>query len=163
MESLNRKDFIKQAGCSALFLMAMGITITACDTAEVAGPKDDNNPGGGGSGGNTAEGITITPTTITLDLSKSGPAVLNNAGGFLLIGAANAMAVNVNGTIRAFTSVCTHAQCTTSWAYENNRLICTCHNSQFSNEGAVVLGPATAPLKSFVTTRNGNIVTITRG
>jgi cytochrome b6-f complex iron-sulfur subunit len=160
MESLNRKDFIKQAGCSALFLMAMGITVTACDTAEVAGPKDDTTPGGGG---NTADGITITPTTITLDLSKPGAAVLNNAGGFLLIGAANAMAVNVNGTIRAFTSVCTHAQCTTSWAFESSRLICTCHGSQFSTEGQVVIGPATAPLKSFASTRNGNIVTITRG
>ncbi len=160
MESLKRKDFIKQAGCSALFLMAMGITITACDTAEVAGPDDDSNPGGSGG---SADGITITPTTITLDLSKSGPAVLNSAGGFLLIGAANAMAVNVNGTIRAFTSVCTHAQCSTSWAYQNNRMVCTCHGSQFSNEGQVVVGPATAPLKSFATTRNGNIVTITRG
>lgn len=153
MESLNRKDFIKQAGCSALFLMAMGITITACDTAEVAGPDNNSSP----------DGITITPTTITLDLSKPGAAVLNNAGGFLLIGAAKALAVNVNGTIRAFTSVCTHAQCSTEWAYQNSRMVCTCHGSQFNNEGQVVIGPATAPLKSFASTRSGNIVTITRG
>lgn len=160
MDQINRKDFIKQAGCSVLFLMAMGITVTACDTAEVAGPKDDTNPGGGGG---TANGITITQTTITLDLSQSGAAVLSNAGGFLLISAANAMAVNVNGTIRAFTSVCTHQQCSTSWAYQNSRLVCTCHGSQFSNEGQVVIGPASAPLKAFNSTRNGNIVTITRG
>jgi len=156
MEEWSRREFLKQAGCSVLFLMGMGITITSCDSTEVAGP----DPGGGGGGGDS--GITINPTTIVIDLTKSGGSVLNSSGGFLLIAAGGAMAVNDNGTIRAFTNVCTHEQCTTSWSFSNQRFTCGCHGSQFSVGGQMVVGPATSPLREFTVNRSGSIVTIIR-
>jgi cytochrome b6-f complex iron-sulfur subunit len=158
MDTVDRKEFIKKAGCSLLMLAAMGITVSACSSTDVAGEDDTDN---GNTGGNES-GITITASTIVLDLSKTTPSVLGSPGGFLLIANGGAMAVNVNGTIKAFTNICTHQQCTTSWAFSNSRLVCTCHNSQFNTNGQVVSGPAVTALKEYGVTRNGNIVTINR-
>lgn len=155
-EVTSRREFLRGIGCSAIWLMAMGITITSCDSTEVAGP----DPGDPGPGGDT--GITVNANTIVLDLSKSGAAVLNSAGGFLNITAGGAMAINDNGTIRAFTNVCTHEQCTTSWSFGSQRLTCGCHGSQFSVSGQVLVGPAASPLKTLNVTRAGSIVTIAR-
>ncbi len=156
MDELSRRDFLKKAGCSIILLMGMGMTVTSCDSTEVAGP-DTGNPGTGGD-----NGITINPNNIIIDLTKSGGAVLNSNGGFLLIVAGGAMAINDNGTIRAFTNVCTHEQCTTSWSFSNQRLVCGCHGSQFSTGGQVVVGPAVTPLRVLGVSRSGNIVTISR-
>lgn len=156
MDELSRRAFLKQTGCSIILLMGMGMVVTACDSTEVAGP-DPGNPGNGGD-----NGITINPTTIVIDLTKSGAAVLNASGGFLLIATGGAMAINDNGTIRAFTNVCTHQQCTTSWSFSNQRLVCGCHGSQFNTGGQVVVGPAASPLRVLAVSRSGNIVTINR-
>lgn len=155
METISRKAFIHKAGCSIIALAAMGITVTSCDSSEVAGQGPNDPPGG-------TAGITITANSITLDLSQSALSVLSNSGGFLLISAGGAMVVNVGGVIRAFTNVCTHEQCTTDWSFGNSRFTCNCHGSQFNTSGQVIVGPAVSPLKEFSTTRNGNIVVISR-
>jgi Rieske Fe-S protein len=50
------------------------------------------------------------------------------------------------GTFKAFSAVCTHQGCTVS-KVENAQIICACHNSVFdATTGAVVSGPAKAPL-----------------
>ncbi len=154
--NVSRRDFLHKAACSVFILAGMGITVTSCAGGDVAGPE---GPGGGGGGTN---GITVNGNVITVDLSVSGPNVLNSAGGFLLISIGGAMAVNAGGTIRAFTNVCTHEQCTTSWSYGNSRLTCGCHGSQFNNSGQVVVGPATSPLREFSVSRSGDIVTINK-
>jgi nitrite reductase/ring-hydroxylating ferredoxin subunit len=49
------------------------------------------------------------------------------------------------GVFKGFSSVCTHAGCNVS-KIENGTIDCPCHGSKFSLEGAVVQGPAKAPL-----------------
>jgi Rieske Fe-S protein len=46
----------------------------------------------------------------------------------------------------AMSATCTHLGCLTRYEKEHGRLFCPCHGSRYSLEGAVVDGPAPAPL-----------------
>lgn len=151
---LDRRAFLRTAGSAAL-LAALGISLSACDSADPAAPGNDTNL--------PADAITISGNTITLNLLTQALGYLREPGTFVLIRQAQTLAVNVDGTlIRAFSSVCPHAGCSDLWEYTNNRLRCTCHNSIFENTGARVSGPATQNLREFQVRRDGNTVVITR-
>ncbi|HEV7420768.1 MAG TPA: Rieske (2Fe-2S) protein [Mycobacterium sp.] len=49
------------------------------------------------------------------------------------------------GVFKGFSTVCPHAGCNVS-KVENGNIVCPCHGSRFSLEGAVVQGPAKGPL-----------------
>ncbi|HEU4514590.1 MAG TPA: Rieske (2Fe-2S) protein [Nocardioidaceae bacterium] len=60
------------------------------------------------------------------------------------------------GDFRAFSAVCTHQGCPVQTIAEGT-INCPCHGSQFSVEdGSVVTGPATSPLKTLAVTREGD-------
>lgn len=62
------------------------------------------------------------------------------------------------GNYKAFTAICTHQQCRVS-QLRNERIICECHNSQFSiKDGSVLQAPADEPLKEFGVTVSGKKV-----
>lgn len=48
--------------------------------------------------------------------------------------------------VRALSAVCTHALCTVEWQAPQRQFFCPCHGSLFDPSGAVLRGPATAPL-----------------
>lgn len=52
---------------------------------------------------------------------------------------------------RAFSNLCTHAGCGIS-VFENRRLRCQCHGSEFDIDGTNVVGPAPTPLRRFAVT-----------
>ena len=61
-----------------------------------------------------------------------------------------------DGTLRAFSSECTHQACTVR--PRGSFLVCPCHGSTFDLDGNVVRGPARKPLPTFpVTVENGRI------
>lgn len=50
-----------------------------------------------------------------------------------------------DGSLSAFSAVCTHAGCTVG--YQNGQIVCPCHGGTFdANTGAVVAGPPPSPL-----------------
>ncbi len=52
-----------------------------------------------------------------------------------------------DGSIRAFSAVCTHAGCTVG--YEGGTIVCPCHGGEYSAEtGEVIAGPPPAPLEA---------------
>ena len=156
----SRKDFLKTAGSTALFA-TLGIGLYGCGDStsamdEVIPPTETDNEDNGIE-------ITNSGNTVTLDLSNSRLENLKASGGWLLITAANTLVVNVDGsTIRSFTSVCTHAGCSTDWQFSNNRFECTCHGSRFDTNGGVVRGPATSDLREFSVAQDGDTVTINK-
>lgn len=154
----SRRDFLKTAGSVALFA-ALGISLASCSSQS----EDNSNivGGGGGGGSSSANGIIIDGNTITLNLSHSSLQGLRTAGGWLLIVDAQTLTVNIDGTlIRAFTSICPHAQCDRNWSYSNNQFICSCHDSRFTNAGVRVSGPAPRNLTEFDVSRDGDTVVI---
>ena len=100
--------------------------------------------GGGGGGGSVpqASGSVDDPVITDLETLRSEGAVAfkTDDGG--------AIAVEVDGEVLAYSSVCTHEGCTVGWDAESKRLSCPCHGSEFdpADAGAVVSGPARRPL-----------------
>jgi cytochrome b6-f complex iron-sulfur subunit len=58
------------------------------------------------------------------------------------------------------TATCTHEACTVT-GFSSGRFVCPCHGSQFTTGGAVVNGPASAPLRTFPATFSGGVLTFT--
>ncbi len=156
---IDRKQFLRTAGSTALFAF-LGISLVGCDVTSANGdtePDDDNGDDG------EITPIVIDGNTVTLNLEAESLASLRTEGGWMVLSQASVIVVNIDGNlIRAFTDVCPHASCRDNWQYNNNRFVCTCHNSIFENNGNFVSGPAGRDLPEFSVSRNGNIVTITK-
>jgi len=142
---MKRLEFVRKSGAAAL-LISMGLALESCnDDAEDLMPKND----------------TDDDQIIIFDLNTSPFDVLKNEDGWLLHPKENILLVNVGGTIRAFTSVCTHSGCNDDWTYGNSTFTCNCHGSMFNNKGEVISGPASSNLKEYGVTVDKNLASIT--
>lgn len=151
---MDRKNFLRTAGSGALFAF-LGISLTSCN---VTSASDDDLPENEDNGA-----VTVDGNTVRLNLADDRLEGLRREGGWMVLSQASVIVVNIDGdVIRAFTDVCPHASCRDSWQYQNQRFICTCHNSVFENDGSLVSGPAGRDLPEFAVEREGNSVTITK-
>ena len=154
---IDRKEVLRTAGSTALVAF-LGISLASCDVTSSNDdelPEDENNDDNGA--------ISIDGNTVRLNLDDDSLSPLRQAGGWMVLAQASVIAVNIDDDlIRAFTDVCPHASCRNDWQYQNQRFICTCHNSVFENDGSFVSGPAGRDLPEFAVQRQGNIVTITK-
>jgi Rieske Fe-S protein len=62
------------------------------------------------------------------------------------------------GAYAALSPICTHRGCTVN--IEGEDLVCPCHGSTYDRTGAVLVGPAERPLRSFATVsdRDGSVI-----
>lgn len=116
-----------------------------------------------------ASGLLSIPLASVPALGQSGGFLISNGGTNDVRDASGrrpeVIVVNV-GTdqFRAFTSICTHEQCTVG-DFTGSRIRCFCHGSEYDSTGKVVAGPAPRalqeyPVKFDVATRT---VVVTRG
>jgi len=145
-----RREFCVRA-CQAVSLAAVAPLVQGC--------------AGGPSGPDLLPNIptvnaSLVGTTITMTIDASSPiagvgnaALVQTSGGSLLV------AHTAQNTFVAVSSGCTHQACTVS-EYQNGVYECPCHGSQYSTSGAVMRGPAAAPLRSFATSFANNVLTI---
>ncbi len=133
----------------------------------IEGCGSSGNPAGPSGGGGTVPQLstvagTVSGNTVTVNnvsgtpLANVGSAARVQAGGndFLVI-------QRSQGSFGAFTAVCTHEQNIITGFQNNNTFVCPAHGSQYNTSGAVVLGPATRPLREFPTQFTNNVLTIT--
>jgi Rieske Fe-S protein len=85
----------------------------------------------------------------------------NGAVRILPAGASDPMYVLAvgSGEYRALSPICTHRGCTVD--VQGERLVCPCHGSTYSREGAVLRGPAERALTRYPVAREGDTLIIT--
>ena len=134
---MKRKEFLKQAGALVTITVIGGLSACSDDLPE---PMLDSE--------------------VTIDLSQAPFDALNAEGGWVLHPDENIILVNWQGVIRAFTSVCTHSQCSRAWVFGGAEATCTCHGSKFDWKGTVIQGPARSDLVNFNIVTDGDQLTI---
>ncbi len=151
---MERKDFIEKVGLSAASILIFGCMqgCSKSDSPAPTQPSSNNNP--------------ANKVDFTINITINPYASLNTAGGFYVDKTNNIIIARTNTTPNEFlavSSLCTHQQVTLDYQASNNRFICPSppgHGSLFSSTGAVVNGPAAAPLKPYKTSLTGNILRI---
>jgi len=146
----SRRDFCIHA-CQAVSLVSIASILDGCGGSPT-GPDAPALP---------TVGATLTGGVIALNIDAASP--LASVGGAALVQAGSTsvlVARTAQDTFVAVTAICTHQACTVS-GFANQRYVCPCHGSQYSTSGAVVQGPAAAPLRQFATRFAANVLTIT--
>jgi len=70
-----------------------------------------------------------------------------------------AVVIRTNGTVHAFSAVCTHLGCIVQWEKEKEQFLCPCHAGRFNADGEVVSGPPPRRLEKLpVAMRDGKII-----
>ncbi len=132
---MSRKEFITKMSYGSLIIFTgLSTVLASCD-------QDDPEPG-----------------ELIVDLSNPTFSKLNTNGGWIKHPSADILLVNVEGTIRAFSSVCPHARCTDKWTY-SGVFYCSCHGSTFTNDGKRISGPAKGDLTKKNIIKEGDIIT----
>jgi len=74
-----------------------------------------------------------------------------NTAKIFKFGSTPAILVNTQeGTLLAFSAVCTHLTCTVNYEPSTGTLYCPCHNGRFDMAGNVVSGPPPRPIETYV-------------
>ena len=123
----------------------------------------------GGSTGQTSSNSGTTGSTtqpsVPSGAVKLGPASSLKADAAALYrdpgdGSPDIVVRHSDGSLAAFSAVCTHAGCQVEYA--SGMLVCPCHGSEFdASTGAVIQGPAVTPLaRKRVLQRRGSIYAV---
>jgi arsenite oxidase small subunit len=100
-------------------------------SAQVAGPK--------------------TAVANTSNLQVDSPVYFEYPSGY-----PNVLFKRSDGSLAAFSLLCTHVCCETTFESSSSSFYCPCHGSVFDSAGRVVRGPATTPLPSVTLTVDGS-------
>lgn len=146
-------------GCTRRTLLrgigiGIGVAMVGC------GGDDSNNAADAGV--DALPGCT--PSQLCIDISKAPNMALANVGGAVVVAssAGNLIVVRSSMTeVAALSARCTHQGTTVAYTPTTMKLDCPSHGAQFSLTGAVLMGPAMQPLKTYVASLSGTVVTIT--
>lgn len=121
----------------------------------------------GGCGANTGEVIdgTVTVQNGQALVPFSQFPKLASVGGHVVVATGSGgryIVIRTSATDAVtLTAVCTHAHCLVGYQASTQEIVCPCHGSVYSSSGAVLQGPAIAPLATFPATLDATGVTIT--
>lgn len=141
---------------AAAALAIAGISTLAKGTYTAARTLTGGAKGGGGTGGGSA--TSNSPASSPASNAKVPANAVKLAPGSRLPkgqaatyqdptdGSPDILIRSSDGSLKAFSAVCTHAGCTVG--YENGTIICPCHGGEYNPEtGEVIAGPPPAPLE----------------
>ncbi len=103
-------------------------------------------PSGSSSPGSQAQvADPSTPITNTNGMQTDTPVYFQYPSGY-----PNVLFKRSDGTLEAYSLLCTHVCCECSYISSSKVFYCPCHGSVFDSKGGVVRGPANSPLPSVV-------------
>ncbi|MBS1530374.1 MAG: Rieske 2Fe-2S domain-containing protein [Bacteroidetes bacterium] len=147
----------------AEFLSKLGLGVAAvcagCAIASCGSKSSDPSPGAVTVGGAPPPPAQGSGNLFTLDLGSQitniGDSVVSNGVIVVRLDAGNAAA--------SFTAVqvaCTHQGTAIAYNAGQHRFICPAHGSEFSNSGAVLVGPAALPLREYTVSVDNTTLTV---
>jgi Rieske Fe-S protein len=114
---------------------------TQAGTTQPTTPAASDDPPGGNEGGIKTADVPVGSGIIVAD---QGAVVTQPTA----------------GQFKAFNATCTHQGCQVA-RVDANKIVCTCHGSQFNiADGSVANGPALRPLQAKTVTVNGDTLTV---
>ena len=147
---MRRREVFTKFMVGAGTMILVPTALLACSKEE--NNNQDNNPNNG------------NPLVINMNDAKYSK--LKNKGNYVVESGIIVIHLNVDtitpeGAFVALSAKCTHKGCTVSYSSSKNTLPCPCHGSVFKIDGSVINGPASAPLKKYKVTKEGDVLTIT--
>jgi Rieske Fe-S protein len=136
----------RRAALAGIGLAGLAVAVTACGGSSGSG---DSMSGSSGSGGSGSSGSGASPAAgggmnTALGVTSEVPV----GGGKIFTSAKVVVTQPSAGEYKAFSAVCTHAQCIVDQVADGT-IDCPCHGSKFSaKDGSVITGPASNPLPS---------------
>lgn len=67
-----------------------------------------------------------------------------------------------DGSLHAFSAVCTHLDCTVKYQPDLQKIVCACHNGMYDLNGQNIAGPPPRPLQEFKVAQSGDDVIVSR-
>ena len=148
---MERRKFLQNT-CPTVTFAFFGISfIQACSKSDDEGSSyssspnnspsetfDSGNQGTGTqtSGSQTNNGISVSGSTVTLDLTNSTFSTLNSPGDFVNLTSVGMLVLKISNTeFRAFDNCCPHNGAKNSWTYNNdNTFTCGVHGNTFNTD-----------------------------
>jgi nitrite reductase/ring-hydroxylating ferredoxin subunit len=141
----------RRAALAGIGLAGLAVAVTACGGS--SGSSDSMSGGSGsGSGGSSGSGMASSGSSPSagggMNSALGATSEVPVGGGKIFTSAKVVVTQPSAGEYKAFSAVCTHAQCIVD-EVANGTIDCPCHGSKFSaKDGSVVTGPASSPLPS---------------
>ncbi|MGE5137810.1 MAG: Rieske (2Fe-2S) protein [Gemmatimonadota bacterium] len=162
---VTRRTLLAGAGLAGLASTVAGCAVIRSDAVAAARQEAANGdstvapasmaPGGGGAASPAAGGMAQAAGKPLGAVSE-----IPVGGGKVFTAAQVVVTQPAAGQFRAFSAVCTHAQCLVD-KVAMGRIDCPCHGSQFSvKDGSVAAGPAPSPLPPRNITVQGGQITL---
>jgi Rieske Fe-S protein len=142
------------APCAAGAAAALGACSTYGGSAPDPTPAPPGSPTGAATDGPAPVGTPAVPPPLT----RLGDIPVG--GGKIFSGQKVVVTQPQAGTVKAFSTVCTHQGCEVT-AVKDGTINCPCHGSRFAvADGSVEGGPAPRPLSPVAVTVNGDAITL---
>lgn len=143
----------------------LGLSLLAACGDDDAGPAATDDTTASSPSGSSER--PTTPERTTSEPAPSAPvgdgiptAEVPVGGGIVVTEEQTVVTQPVEGEFRAFTAVCTHAQCLVT-TVSDGTINCPCHGSRFSiDDGSVAGGPAPAALGAVDVTVDGDRIVL---
>lgn len=157
-----------------------GLALASCRRAAPGGGSGgdpDSGPRdiGSGDSGDTDPGSADTaPACDTggsvdgwVEIPLAAYPELKAPGGWAWVDAPEELLVLVvahvsEGCFVALWRICSHGACELSWEAASGGAVCPCHGSVFAEDGSVLVGPATSPVRAFPVVRRGDALFVGR-
>jgi Rieske Fe-S protein len=156
---MTRRVLVAEIGAAGLAIAGISALLKGPYTGPIASARSLKRGGGAGGESSASRGTAAStssgPGSSAAPSLPSGAVKLGPAGGLPsgqaatyadpADGSPDILIREADGSLKAFSAVCTHAGCTVG--YDGSEIYCPCHGGTYSAEtGEVTGGPPPAPL-----------------